>query len=600
MSEYKDNELKIYERLILRFITTVLIVASVNMITSINDWTVLTYVESINTLGLVFLFLLTFASLSFYNHYSYKNNNKNLDAFFFVISILFFGFIIVLSEKNIYLAITIVFFSLMGILYILKRFPNSLKNFSLSKKQMKIALIFIAVTFVLYLGSLVVLRYFLFKCVTFDFGIFSQMYYSMKETGLPMTTCERDIYLSHFAVHFSPIFYIILPFYIIFPHPVTIIVLQLLVVVSGAIPIYLICRNKKMSNLITFGLVVIYLLYPTMSGGLFYDFHENKFLPAMLLWLIYFLDNNNVSKKRQNVGVVIFTLLSLMVKEDSAIYVACIGLFWLINKTERKEKARGAYIFIGSVVYFFIVFYCLGRFGQGTFIGRYDNFMVNTEDGLFGMVFNMIKNPAYVLKQLLTAEKLEFIFWTMAPVMFVPIMVKKMSMYILLIPYIVINLMTDYNYQYDIGFQYTYGSCTLLIYMTILWFEGKENNKKKRYIIGMLVSTFLLTTSSISEKNIYYTEIKSDYESNMEIFELLYSIPEEASVRATTTFVPPVSQRREVYRYQADIETDYVVFDMRSSSKREGYEKDINELLEGKYEKVEEIENQILIIKKKR
>ncbi len=227
-------------------------------------------------------------------------------------------------------------------------------------------------------------------------------------------------------------------------------------------------------------------------------------------------------------------------------------------------------------------------------------FSISVEDGLFGMISNMIKNPAYVFKQLLTAKKLEFILWTMLPVMFVPIMVKKVSMYILLIPYLVINLLTDYSYQYNIGFQYTYGSCTLLIYMTILWFEGKETVKKKIYIIGMLVATLFLTTSSLSRKNIYYTQFEQEHEINKEIFELLYSIPEEVSVRASTMFVTPISQRREVYRYESDIETDYVVFDMRSSEERTKNKDDIKQMLEGEYEKFDEIEDKILIIKKKR
>lgn len=41
-----------------------------------------------------------------------------------------------------------------------------------------------------------------------------------------MTTCERDRVLSHFAVHVSPIYYLFLPFYALFPSPVTLEVLQ--------------------------------------------------------------------------------------------------------------------------------------------------------------------------------------------------------------------------------------------------------------------------------------------------------------------------------------------------------------------------------------
>ena len=52
-------------------------------------------------------------------------------------------------------------------------------------------------------------------------------------TGLPVTTCERDRVLSHFAVHVSPIYYLFLPFYALFPSPVTLEVLQALLLAFG-------------------------------------------------------------------------------------------------------------------------------------------------------------------------------------------------------------------------------------------------------------------------------------------------------------------------------------------------------------------------------
>ena len=38
-------------------------------------------------------------------------------------------------------------------------------------------------------------------------------------TGLPDVSCERDVLMSHFAVHISPIYYLLLPFYALFPSP---------------------------------------------------------------------------------------------------------------------------------------------------------------------------------------------------------------------------------------------------------------------------------------------------------------------------------------------------------------------------------------------
>ena len=71
------------------------------------------------------------------------------------------------------------------------------------------------------IGAITCYRYKVFATPNFDFGIFVNMFYNMKESGLPITTCERDVFLSHFVVHLSPIYYLILPFYMIFSTPLT-------------------------------------------------------------------------------------------------------------------------------------------------------------------------------------------------------------------------------------------------------------------------------------------------------------------------------------------------------------------------------------------
>ena len=64
----------------------------------------------------------------------------------------------------------------------------------------------VCVAFFLFVSAWTVGRVMSFCTPTFDFGIFAQMFYNMKETGLPLTTVERDGLLSHCAVHMSPIY----------------------------------------------------------------------------------------------------------------------------------------------------------------------------------------------------------------------------------------------------------------------------------------------------------------------------------------------------------------------------------------------------------
>ena len=96
----------------------------------------------------------------------------------------------------------------------------------------------LSIAFFLFVSAWAVGRVYSFSTPTFDFGIFCQMFYNMKESGLPMTTVERDGLLSHFAVHVSPIYYLLLPFYALVPTPATLQVLQAAVITSAVIPLW--------------------------------------------------------------------------------------------------------------------------------------------------------------------------------------------------------------------------------------------------------------------------------------------------------------------------------------------------------------------------
>ena len=47
--------------------------------------------------------------------------------------------------------------------------------------------------------------------------------------------------------------------------------------------------------------------------------------------------------------------------------------------------------------------------------------------------------------------------------MAMPLFTRRFDRYILLIPYILVNLMSDYTYQHNILFQYNFGSTALLV-----------------------------------------------------------------------------------------------------------------------------------------
>ena len=420
----------------------------------------------------------------------------------------------------------------------------------------------------------------------FDFGIFSQMYHYMKETLIPYTTCERDMLLSHFAVHFSPILYIALPVYYIFPNPSTILAVQAIVVALGVIPIYKLAKHFNLSNNKIIAVVLIYILHPTVIDNNFYYFHENCFLTVLLLCLFYF------AEKKKAIPTLIFALLTMMVKEDAPVYVLFFGLYLLISN---KDKIMGVLLSAFSSLYFAIVTYLMSIYGQGIMTYRYENFIFTEDGSIYSVIFNIIKNPTYVFQQILNQPKLEFLILMLVPMALLPFAVKKPSNLILLCPMLLINLMTNYVYQYDIGFQYTYASVAFLFYILIINVSELDNKFAKKLLIsGVCASLVFFCSVNLSkvESIKTYNAEKDDVKI---INRALNTIPMDKSIKSTTFFIPALWNRDEIYEYAySDEETDYVVFDLRWG------DKDYSDFMDYNFEKYEIFvfeENLIVILK---
>lgn len=188
--------------------------------------------------------------------------------------------------------------------------------------------------FVVFVSVASISRYSAYMAHNFDFGIFTQMFENMRTTGLPDTTVERNVLMSHFGVHFSPFYYVLLPFYAICPRPETLLVLQALFVAAGVVPVILICRRLGLSPTAQSACALIYIFFPALANGCLYDFHENKFLTVLIMWALYFIVKENT------IGTIVFCALTLTVKEDAAIYIMAIALYIILSQKNTSSAGE--------------------------------------------------------------------------------------------------------------------------------------------------------------------------------------------------------------------------------------------------------------------
>ena len=472
----------------------------------------------------------------------------------------------------------------------------------------------LSAVFFLFVSSWTVGRVYSFSTPTFDFGIFCQMFYNMRKSGLPMTTVERDGLLSHFAVHVSPIYYLLLPFYALFPAPATLQVLQAAVITSAVIPLWKSGKHHGLTGPQRTLVCAMLLLYPAFSGGTGYDIHENCFLTPLLLWLFCGID------KKNRVATWAAAILTLMVKEDAAVYVAVIAL-WLIVKTVlrfRKQDAGNLITGIAmlgiSLGWFFLVTGFLAKSGDGVMTYRYSNFLYDGSSSLFTVIKSVILSPMKAVYECADPEKLQFIALTLLPLLGLPLLTRRYERYILLIPYLLVNLMSDYSYQHNIFFQYTFGSAAFLVYLTVVNLADIKMDWKRLTVLSAAAAVSLVCFCKVVVPKAVSYPVRAvryyDYYQN--IRDTLSEIPEGASVTASTFYTTFLSQRERLYdvRYSSPqhlLETQYVVLHVSAdgdckqyaqSGENDGFENLVRLLEENGYVRYKSIEGILVIYRK--
>lgn len=464
---------------------------------------------------------------------------------------------------------------------------------------------FLAGGFFLFVSIWGVCRVLSFCAPTYDFGIFAQMFHHMREHGLPMTTVERDGLLSHFNVHVSPIYYLLLPLYWLVPVPEAIQVFQAAIMASACIPLWLLCKRHGLSGKLRLLVCAVFLLQPAYAGGAGYDIHENAFLTPLLLWLFYGID------RKKGWMVALFAVLTLMVKEDAAVYVAILSVFLLLNAGLHKDKWTaiwGGGLLGVSLIWFFGATWYLSNVGDGVMTYRYGNFMYDGSKSLITVIKAVLLSPMKAVFECMDTEKLSYIGLTLLPLLGLPLLTRRFERYLLLIPYLLVNLMPDYQYQHNIMFQYNFGSLAFLTYLTVLNLSDlrRETDKLGILLVAAAVCAGCFSFNILPEGIKYpqYCVTYRDYYANVR--ETLDVIPQDASASATTFFTAHLSQRDTLYdiRYSSQehvLSTEYIALNITSSGcfkKYGGYENFVQLLLDNGYELIAEYPGRVEIYHK--
>ncbi len=446
-------------------------------------------------------------------------------------------------------------------------------------------------------------RYYSFY-TSYDHGLFNQLFWnsvhghffqgslSANNSDAAMRGQIPGVSYVHLGQHFVINFLLYLPIYSLFPSPLTLIVLQVVLITAGGLALYPLARvflSQRTSTLI----VASYYGANPVIGPALDNFYEQCQLPLFIfsaLWL--------AEKQKWGWFWLVFCL-TLLIREDTGITLFGIGAYWLLS---RRYWRAGLGVCILSFCYVTgvttIIMPIFSEDNSRLYLAQYfGKFLDQENPSTLDVLWAIITQPHLIIKTLFTDfdKRLRYLLGLWLPLGLVPVIVPP-AWIMAAPPLLVLLLQIGNKPAFSINTRYTLGVMPVLIYGLILWLHQRQQRqlpafewrkfwsrlktpqqaaapvttnpenklteityKHQKFWVKCIGLSLIFTITSNPHRALYflvpyslnpwtYTSLNTRWEHGETVRSLIQLIPEQASVASNGYLVPHLSSRRAIVR----------------------------------------------------
>ncbi len=443
-----------------------------------------------------------------------------------------------------------------------------------------------------------------FSTYAWDLGIFDQSFWTTVNLSMVFyNTCERHLVESgsFFGVHFSPILFLLVPFYYLHQSPVTLLVLQSLILGLSAYPLYLIARTRLPEETAA-TLAIVYLLSPALHGANSYDFHVQSMLPLILNYLLLYTLRWDTKR------MITASILALSVQEQVVVvmlsYVAYLvvhrtlqGARWREKAALRREITPILAVLAVTVLWWVLSVSVVNYFNPDVpkHLMAGQNFAILEVDSPTQVPLRVFTDPDKAFRALSYdwLDKNVYALSLFTPTLFLGLL--SPATLIPTIPWFAVSVLSNYPPYYRLGFQYPTLVLPFIYVSLVMGLERlsqalKEDNSvslravvKGLLVVGVASCVALSPLSPLTDGfslSPAYIKPRAG-ERSQRLTEMLALIPQEASVLTQDNIFPHVSNRLDAYVIVPEIaqdpetwrranstlmalRTDYILLDMET------------------------------------
>lgn len=415
--------------------------------------------------------------------------------------------------------------------------------------------------------------------------------------SLTDTNCYGLNGINRFAIHFEPILFPISLLYLIWPNPKALMILQVVIVASGAFPAFWLARLRLRNAWAAVPFTLLYLLDPTQQFAINFDFHAVTLTTALLLFAFYFL------YVRKTFWFFVFVVLCLACKEEIAGVVVLLGLWtWLLQRRWRVGLGLIALAFCWTGMGLLVVHYS-SPVGYSLLASRYAYLGKDPMQ----IALNILTHPVQILEEhVLEPYHMLYLRKLLAPTGYLPLLVPWVLA--LATPTLALNMLSSTPNMFSGHYQYNAEIIPILIFASIeatvliVWIvrrllmnlnvepESLEPESMARLplargrvlsptslvqvcVLAMVLFYMLMRVSTITTLYDVYNAMPyapgflwpqvTAHDRLASHF--LSKIPANASVSAQSTLVPHLSHRQRIYLFPYAVDhANYILLDAKS------------------------------------
>jgi uncharacterized membrane protein len=371
----------------------------------------------------------------------------------------------------------------------------------------------------------------------YDMGIYDQGIWLLSRFQRPFSTVRGLTYFGH---HVNIVTLLFVPAYWLGAGPHFLYAAETAWMAAGAVPIWLLARDRLGDGWLALPLAGAYLLYPSLEWINWWHFHPDALIITPLLFAYW------LATRRRWAWFAVAAGTALLAKEDAALALVVLGLVvavrwsWVVGLT--TSAAGAGWFFLCTRV-------VLPHLSGETF---YSNFFSAFGNSVGSIMANMVLHPSRVARLAFKEDRLTYYRQLLAPVGFLPL--AALPVLLIGAPQVLVNVVSDHNPTHDIRYHYssivvaavflaTVEACALL----------GRSAAARRFLVGAVAATALATNVAWSPSPIgvkFHSGIWAGYQPrHREVNAALRLVPRSAGVSATYYLVPHLTHRRLVYEF---------------------------------------------------